>query len=236
MIACRRMFPTIWCKFADDTTVVGLISDNDETDYRNGVSGLALWCKENNLALNVEKSKQIVVDFRRTKACHAPLIINGAEVERVSSTKFLGVHVTEDLSWTTNTVALAKKANQRLYFLRRLHKAGASTSIMNTFYRGTIESILTSGITVWYGPCTEACRRTLQRVGRAAERIIGVPLFPLQEIYSSRLSSKACSVLGDTAHPFNCYFKLLPSGRRLRSLRARTSRLRDSFVHQAIRK
>ncbi|KAI3362901.1 hypothetical protein L3Q82_011498, partial [Scortum barcoo] len=38
----------------------------------------------------------------------------------------------------------------RLYFLRKLRKARAPAPIMCTFYRGTIESILTSGITVWY--------------------------------------------------------------------------------------
>ena len=38
-------------KFADDTTVVGLITDNDETDYREDVRDLAVWCKDNNLSL-----------------------------------------------------------------------------------------------------------------------------------------------------------------------------------------
>ena len=31
-------------KFADDTTVVGLITDNDETAYREEVGDLARWC------------------------------------------------------------------------------------------------------------------------------------------------------------------------------------------------
>jgi hypothetical protein len=31
-------------KFADDTTVVGLITDNDETTYREEVRELAVWC------------------------------------------------------------------------------------------------------------------------------------------------------------------------------------------------
>jgi hypothetical protein len=32
-------------KFADDTTVVGLITDNDETAYREEVRDLAGWCQ-----------------------------------------------------------------------------------------------------------------------------------------------------------------------------------------------
>ncbi len=38
-------------KFADDTTVVGLISNNDETHYREEVAQLAEWCGANNLSL-----------------------------------------------------------------------------------------------------------------------------------------------------------------------------------------
>ncbi len=226
----------LFIKFADDTTVVGLISNRDETNYRSEVSRLAGWCRDNNLSLNVEKTKEIVVDFRRVHTQHAPLTINGATVERASSTKFLGVHITEDLSWTNNTAALAKKAQQRLYFLRKLRRAKAPTPIMCTFYRGTIESILTSCITVWYGAYNASCRKSLQRIVRAAEKIVGVSLPSLQDIYSTRLTRKALSIAGDPTHPTNSFFSLLPSGRRLRSLQARTSRLKDSFIHQAVRK
>ncbi len=107
---------------------------------------------------------------------------------------------------------------------------------MCTFYRGTIESILTSCITVWYGACNASCRKSLQRIVRAAEKIVGVSLPSLQDIYSTRLTRKALSIAGDPTHPTHSFFSLLPSGRRLRSLQARTSRLKDSFIHQAVRK
>ncbi len=146
------------------------------------------------------------------------------------------VHITEDLSWTNNTAALAKKAQQRLYFLRKLRRARAPAPIMCTFYRGTIESILTSCITVWYGACNASCRKSLQRIVRAAEKIVGVSLPSLQDIYTTRLTRKALYIAGDTTHPTHSFFSLLPSGRRLRSLQARTNRLKDSFIHQAVRK
>ncbi len=142
-------------KFADDTTVVGLISNNDETHYREEMAQLAEWCGANNLSLNVEKTKEVVMDFRRRNSTdHPPLTIDSSTVERVSSTKFLGVHITEDLTWTTNTMSLSKKAQQRLHFLRWLKRASLPPPILTTFYRGTIESVLTSCITVWYGNST----------------------------------------------------------------------------------
>ncbi len=40
-----------------------------------------------------------------------------------------------------------------------LKRASLPPPILNTFYRGTIESVLTSCITVWYGNCSAADRR-----------------------------------------------------------------------------
>ncbi|KAI3363941.1 hypothetical protein L3Q82_001546 [Scortum barcoo] len=85
-------------KFADDTTVVGLIRDDNDLAYREEVEQLVRWCEGNNLILNVDKTKEIIVDFRKIQPSHAPLLINNSAVEVVSSTKFLGVHITDDLT------------------------------------------------------------------------------------------------------------------------------------------
>ncbi|KAL7861169.1 hypothetical protein AOLI_G00175180, partial [Acnodon oligacanthus] len=104
-------------KFADDTTVVGLISENDESAYREEVQRLTDRCGANSLSLNVDKTKEMVVDFRRVRSDHPPPNITGSAVEIVRSTKFLGVHITENLTWSLNTNSIAKRAQQRLYFL-----------------------------------------------------------------------------------------------------------------------
>ncbi|KAL0152345.1 hypothetical protein M9458_052068 [Cirrhinus mrigala] len=122
-------------------------------------------------------------------------------VERVSSTKFLGVHITEDLTWTTNIMSLSKKAQQRLHFLRRLKRASLPPPILTTFYRGTIESVLTSCITVWYGNCSAADRKTLQRTVNTDAKIIGAPLPSLLDIFLARCSGKATSIVKDPTHP-----------------------------------
>src|SRR4029434_9911780 len=48
-------------KFADDTTVLGLISNNDEAAYRQEVGNLAVWCSEHNLNLNLKKTKEMII-------------------------------------------------------------------------------------------------------------------------------------------------------------------------------
>jgi len=52
-------------KSANGTVVVGLISSNDEKAYLEEGVNLSLWCQEN-IMLNVSKTKELIVDFRRT--------------------------------------------------------------------------------------------------------------------------------------------------------------------------
>lgn len=113
-------------KFADNTTVVGFISGEDESAYREEVERLSAWCHDNNLRLNTSKTKELVVDFRRNKHNIQPLNIDGVCVERVSGFRFLGVNISEDLTWGLHTAELAKKAQKRLYFLRVLRNNNIS--------------------------------------------------------------------------------------------------------------
>ncbi len=177
-------------KFADDTTVIGLITDNDETAYREEVSTLTKGCQENHLSLNIDKTKELVVDYRRQSREHTPITIDKTPVERVSSFKFLGVHITEDLTWSAHTDAVLKKAQQRLFFLRRLRKFGTSPRVLRSFYTCTVESILTGCITAWFGNSTTGKRRALQRVVRTARHIVGGELPSLQDIYTRRCTRK----------------------------------------------
>ena len=54
----------------------------------------------NELTLNVNKTKEIIVDFRKQQREHLPIHINGTVVETVESFKFLGVHITDKLKWS----------------------------------------------------------------------------------------------------------------------------------------
>ena len=54
------------------TQVVGQITDNDKTAYRQETRGLAVWCQDNNLSLHVIKTKEIIVDYRKRRTEHTP--------------------------------------------------------------------------------------------------------------------------------------------------------------------
>ena len=54
-------------KYSDDTAVVACVCGGQEKEYRDLVEAFTDWTKNNCLLLNTTKTKELVVDFRRTK-------------------------------------------------------------------------------------------------------------------------------------------------------------------------
>ncbi|KAK3516047.1 hypothetical protein QTP70_003786 [Hemibagrus guttatus] len=93
----------------------------------------------------------------------------------------------ENFTWSCNTTSITKKAQQHLYFLWRLGKAHLPPPILTMFYRGTIESVLSSCITAWFWNCT-----------------------------TPRCIRKANSIVDNPTHSSHTLFTILPSGKRRR--------------------
>ncbi|KAI4887111.1 hypothetical protein NFI96_003141 [Prochilodus magdalenae] len=107
-------------KFSDDTAIVGCVRNGQEREYRSLVEDFVEWCTTNHLRMNITKTKELCIDFRRSRPSQQPISIKGVNVEVVRSYKYLGVHLDERLDWSVNTDIVYKKAQSRLYFLRRL--------------------------------------------------------------------------------------------------------------------
>ncbi|KAK1800230.1 hypothetical protein P4O66_000274 [Electrophorus voltai] len=190
---CMATFSSITIdNFADDTVVMGLISDNNERAYLEEVKHLENWCQENNLFLIISKTKECIVDCSKKQERHyQPVRIKGTMVERVDSFRYFGVHISQDLCWSHHTNSLAKKACQCLYNLRGLRDFRLTSKVLWNFYTCTIESILPRNLTVWFGNCTKQDRQALQRAVRSAECITHTELPDLQTIYYKRCQTKA---------------------------------------------
>ncbi len=232
---CTSKDPSVkLLKFADVTTLIGLIQDGDESAYRQEVKELAVWCSLNNLKLNMLKTVEMIVDFRRNFPALPPLTIMDSTVTAVESFRFLGSTISQDLKWDIHIDYIVKKAQQRLYFLRQLRKFNLPQELLKQFYSAIIKSVLCTSLTVWFSSATKSDLRRLQRVVRTAERIISRTLPTLQKLYLSRVSKRAGKITLDPSHPAHSLFELLPSGRRYRALSTRTTRHRNSFFPQAI--
>ncbi len=81
---CTSTNPSVkLLKFADDTTVIGLIQDVYESAYRQEVEQLAVWYSRNNLELKTLKIVEMIVDFRRNPPALSPLTIINSTVTAV---------------------------------------------------------------------------------------------------------------------------------------------------------
>ena len=118
--------------------------------------------------------------------------------------------------------------------MRQLKKFNLPKTMMVHFYTCIIESILTSSIIIWYAAATANDKGRLQRIIRSAEKVIGCNLPSLQDLFASRTLRRAGKIVANPSHPGHKLFEVLPSGRRLRSIRTKTSRHKTSFFPAAV--
>ena len=67
------------------------------------------WCARHDLELNVAKTKDMIIDFRKDKMAVTPLAIKGQQVEIVDSFKFLDTTIANTFKWDINAETIAKK-------------------------------------------------------------------------------------------------------------------------------
>ena len=119
-------------------------------------------------------------------------------------------------------------------FFQMLTKLNVSSSVRSRFYRATVESLLSTSISVWFASASAQANNRLQRIVRIAERLTGQRQLSISDLYEARVRKRAAKIAADQSHPASDIFRLLPSGRRYRAIRTRTSRSLNSFFTRAI--
>ena len=103
------------------------------------------------------------------------MFIDNQEVEIVKSFKCLGTLLDESLSFCDHVDYVYKKAQQRLFLLRKLKRVDVSQHILQLVYshRDLIESVLSFNIITWYGNVSAKNKIKLARVVNTASKLIG---------------------------------------------------------------
>ena len=122
-----------------DTAIVGCVSEGNDLEHKKVITNFSDWCGQNYLRINATKDKELLIDFRRKAATNSPGNIQGLDIETVDSDRYLGVHLNNKLSWTTNTDVLYKQGQSRLYLMRRLR----------SFYGIVVASALFYAVVFW---------------------------------------------------------------------------------------
>ena len=101
-------------KFADDTELVGKISNDEDALHHKQIENFVNSCNKKYLYLNVSKTKEMCIDLRKNQRCPKPVYIEGESVERVETHKYFCVVFDSRLNWKENfSSVLGKKVNSR---------------------------------------------------------------------------------------------------------------------------
>ena len=221
-------------KYADDTALVGKCISNDDA-YLEEVNRFTEWCKKNFLELNVSKTKEMIVDFRKSVVDYPPLYTDQQMVERVNEYKYLGTVLDNQFKFGPNIKCVYKKVCTRVYFVRQLRKLNVDRNILDLFYSSIIASVMSFSISCWFGNSTAASQRHLDRTIMTCTKLGVRVTKSLYELYKKSAEQRCKVILKDDDHPLNCKYKLMRTGRRWRSIKCRTARYNLSFVPASIR-
>ena len=223
-------------KYADDTIILGLVHDNNDDEYRLCIDFVNTWCKDNFLNLNIDKTKEIIWDFRRTKSTVTPVEIDNRKVEIVDSYKYLGLIIDDKLTFTKHVQTQMKKVNKRLYCIRSMKKVNVSSDIIAMFYNATVPSVLLYASVAFFGLTSAALKKEMARPYKICKKIIGqVSLINDNDTLAQRhMLGMTQRLINDPTHVLYSEYEKLPSGRRWRVLRARTTRFKNTFVPMSV--
>lgn len=163
--------PNRW-KYVDDLNLIHVCDADNITSPQTVLDNLDSWVLNSQMALNPSKCKTITVTFRRNPPPPVPLFLCGKQLPTCESVKVLGVQIQSDLKWNEHTDAMVKKANTKLYFLRRLRRSGVPKSDLAKIYTGYVRPTLEYACPAWHGSLTQALSDQIERVQKRACRII----------------------------------------------------------------
>ena len=199
--------------FADDTLLydcdcnsgsVSLGTNNDQSCCRlaEDLKSLGTWAVDWSTTFNASKSAHMLIQ-RRPHDNLPSLMLSSALVPLVSTTKHLGVCLTDRLSWSAHIAHLVQRVNFQVYTLKRLSFRVGSAQVVKRLYLGLVRPVLEYASPVWDG-CSKADAMTLERVQLSVARAI---------LRCSRLSTSNSNVLREIDWPTLAWrrrrFKLL---------------------------
>ena len=161
--------------FADDGTVSVIGSDvQDINQQLNSILfDIVLWCKQNQMHLNLSKTHCMCVASRQ-KLAHIDdklnISIGGTVLSQVNSEKVLGVMIDNKLTWSHHINHIISKVNSLLALLRRIKKYLDHRTRV-TFYNAYILPHFDFCCTIW-GSCNNTLKNSLLKLQKRAARII----------------------------------------------------------------
>lgn len=155
--------------FADDCVVYRKIHcSEDNVVLQDDLNLILKWALDNKMKINMKKCGLIKIGRGQRQAFQYTI---GSEIlVEEDSCKYLGVHVRNDLKWSTHVGSVVSKAYKSLHFVMRVLK-GSSASAKELGYLSLVRPILEYGSAVW-DPYQVGLINDLEMVQRKAARFV----------------------------------------------------------------
>jgi len=106
------------------------------------------WFAEHSLFLNAEKTKIIRFHSYQNPIKQLSINLNGVDVQKGGSVKFLGVNLDENLNWKDHCQSLTSKLNSIAYQFKNLRQVLDEKELIAVYY-ANCESHLRYGVGLW---------------------------------------------------------------------------------------
>ena len=130
------------------------------------------YARRNEMKLNFRKTKAMVFNPCTSIDFSPEFLLDGNDIQVVDEIRLLGLVITSDLKWTSNTENLVNKANKILWILRRLKNLGASQADLIDIYLKQIRCVLELAVPAWSGSINLADQIDIERIQKSAAHII----------------------------------------------------------------
>ena len=130
------------------------------------------FAKVNDMQLNYKKTKLILFNPCSSMDFMPQVSLSGNELEVVNEIRLLGLVIRADMRWCSNTQNMVKKANKRLWRLRRLKNMGANKEDLVDVYIKQIRCVLELAVPAWQGGLSQAQKTDLEKIQKTACHII----------------------------------------------------------------
>ena len=127
---------------------------------------------DNNMKINYKKTKLMLFNPGTARDFLPKFTVENKVIESVDETTLLGVVIRSDLSWSPNTNYITKRANKKLWCLKRLKRLGANREDLLDVYHKQIRSLLELSAPVWHCSLIGEDRLKIERVQKSAFSII----------------------------------------------------------------
>ncbi len=85
-------------KYKDDSTLTEKVSNPADSHLQEDTDNIVQLSDNNHMKINGQKTKEIVMSFKKVPPFIPPLKVNCLDIDRVSISKLLGIYVCSDLN------------------------------------------------------------------------------------------------------------------------------------------